>query len=476
MDEKERALVINSDPPTRIAIFNCLLNSGYEVSWVRDKDEAVKLMHAHQPRFLIVDVKDHDYTKEISMLPNSFDPPCPIVLLLEKENIETFKEVNGNPRISCIKKPIVPKDLINTLKNLSSPAIPEKGSDYDYITKNNKRSDDYWLVFNNSRNMEDVKLLVDQLAGTNITVLIRGENGVGKDLVAKALYTRSNKNSGPFIKVNCAALPKDLMESELFGHEKGAFTGAIQSKPGKFDLAADGTIFLDEISEIDYSLQAKLLQVLQDGEFSRLGGEQNIRTNARVIASTKADLEKWTREGVFRKDLYYRLNAVCIPVPPLRERKEDIPLLAEYFVDLFARQYKKTVPSLSEETTKRMLGYHWPGNVRELQNAIKNFVLFGDEKTITEAVGKQGEEQIQVPSFDHTEKDGTDPFEAILEGKSLREVTKKAVEEAEKQVILKVLSKTRWNRKKACEILELSYKSMLFKIREYGLDRYRQEN
>lgn len=477
MKEKERALIINSDPQTRIAIFNCLLSSGYEVSWVKNRDEALKLGRVHQPNFLIVDVKDNEDPSQLLQFPEASDcSSWPVLYLMEKGNLETFKKTIGEQRISCVKKPIVPKDLIEALKDLSAPSRPEKSADYALTTQRNEISDVYHLFFSNSRNMEDLKFKVDHIAKTDITILIMGENGAGKELLAKAIYEVSNQSSGPFVKVNCASIPKDLMESELFGYERGAFTGANQGKPGKFDLAMDGTIFLDEVSEIDYSLQAKLLQVLQNGEFSRLGGGQNVSTNARIIASTKVDLELWIKEGRFRKDLFYRLNMICIPIPPLRERKEDIPQLAAYFGNLFAGQYKKEQPSLSEETIERLMEYHWPGNVRELQNVVKNIVLCGEERSVIEALRGDEKEQNQELLFYPTEREKSDLFEDILGGKSLREVSKRAVEKAEKKLILKVLSKTRWNRRKACEKLDLSYKTMLFKIREYGLDRLRSDS
>src|SRR5437762_10476657 len=240
----------------------------------------------------------------------------------------------------------------------------------------------YNMHFGNSERMAEVQDLIDRVADTDVTVLIRGESGTGKELVARALYASSLRRDKPFVKVNCAALPTELLESELFGFERGAFTGAIQHKPGKFEFANHGTMFLDEIGDMSFPLQAKLLQVLQDGEFARLGGKHDVRVDVRVVAATNKDLEHAVADAHFREDLFFRLNVVSIHLPPLRERREEIPFLTEHFLKKHSVQYHKAYTDLSQETMRLFMDYDWPGNIRELENLIKRTVVLGTETPI----------------------------------------------------------------------------------------------
>ena len=238
------------------------------------------------------------------------------------------------------------------------------------------------MLFGNSERMLEVRDLIERVSDTDVTVLIRGESGTGKELVARALHERSLRRDKPFVKVNCAALPTELLESELFGFEKGAFTGAIQHKPGKFEFANHGTMFLDEIGDMSFPLQAKLLQVLQDGEFSRLGGKADVQVDVRVIAATNRDLETAVAQGQFREDLYFRLNVVTINLPPLRERREEIPVLTDHFLKKYSVQYNKPMTAVSAELARQFVEYDWPGNVRQLENLIKRMVVLGTEAPI----------------------------------------------------------------------------------------------
>ena len=305
--------------------------------------------------------------------------------------------------------------------------------------------------------------MIGQVADTDVTVLIHGESGVGKEPVARALHYRSARKDKPFIKVNCAALPEELLESELFGYEKGAFTGAYNRKPGKFELAHGGTIFLDEIAEISPSLQAKLLQVLQDGEFARLGGKQDIQVNVRVLVATNKNLEEYVRNGRFREDLYYRLNVLNIHVPPLRERRNEIAALAHYFLEHYGRKYGKSFPSLSPETNTLLLGHGWPGNVRELENMMKRLVVLGDEEAIKQALTGQ------PPEPEPAETKAIFQPAAGPKTISLKEISRRAAVQAEREVIQKTLEQTHWNRKMAAKLLAISYKALLYKIKECGL-------
>ncbi len=318
------------------------------------------------------------------------------------------------------------------------------------------------IIFGKSEKMKEVERMVDQVANTDITVLIRGESGTGKELVAREICGRSSRKNKPFVKVNCAAIPSGLLESELFGFEKGSFTGAISKKPGKFEFANHGTIFLDEISELHPSLQAKLLHVLQDKEFSRLGGDEDVAVDVRVITATNRQIEKELQNGNFREDLYYRINVVSIHLPPLRERKEDILELAEHFLQKYSCLFEKRVSPLSQAVLDSLLSYHWPGNVRELENIIKKVVVLENEELATR----------DLTSFSRTP--GNEHVQNVRTGRpSLKKVGKLAAQEAEKELIMDTLLETRWNRKRAAELLDISYKALLYKIKQSGLSKRR---
>ena len=314
------------------------------------------------------------------------------------------------------------------------------------------------IVFSNSSKMNKIKTVIDEIAKTDITVLIKGESGTGKELLAQTIHSSSNRKEKPFVKVNCAAIPRGLLESELFGFEKGAFTGAHFKKPGKFELANHGTILLSDIAEMDISIQAKLLEVLQDGMFSRLGGDGEVMVNTRVIATTKDHLEKSMVEGHFREDLFFRINVINITVPPLRERKDQILPLSQYYFDFYKKKYERDVPlfSFSSEVIKVLKEYPWPGNIRELENMIKRIVLFGEEDIVLESLLKR--------QLDHGMNS------APLENFNLKEAGKRAAEEAEKKIIQNTLQETHWNRKKTAQLLHVSYKALLYKIQKYHLD------
>jgi two-component system response regulator AtoC len=272
------------------------------------------------------------------------------------------------------------------------------------------------------------------------------------------------------VKVNCAALPSELLESELFGFEKGAFTGAQKRKLGKFEFANGGTIFLDEISEIHPSLQAKLLQVLQDGEFSRLGGEGDVRVDTRIIAATNRNLEEAVQAGTFREDLFYRLNVVTIQLPPLRDRKDAIPLLVDFFFQKYNEQYGKSQPPLAPDTQATLMNYHWPGNVRELENMVKRMVVLGNERAVLQEIAHKGAES--PPEAEGAAVIDMEALGAELtngKGIDLKAISKRAAQVAEKRVIERVLQQTRWNRKEAAERLQISYKALLYKMKEAGL-------
>ena len=300
--------------------------------------------------------------------------------------------------------------------------------------------------------MRAITRMVDRVARTDVPVLISGESGVGKERVSQRLHQHSRRRHRPFVKVNCAALPFNLLESELFGHERGAFTGADRQKPGKFALAHRGTIFLDEVGEMPMEIQAKLLQVLQDGEFSPLGSDRDIRVDVRAIAATNRDLLRLDDAGEFREDLYYRLNVINIHIPPLRERRDEIPLLVDHFLGRYAQQYDRTPLPPSPAAMRGLLLHAWPGNVRELENLVKRVVVLGAKEWLDRAV---------VP----------DPAPRVEETLGLKEIARRAAREAERQALLTVLQSVHWHRAAAARILRVSYKTLHGRLRDLDIDR-----
>jgi len=316
-----------------------------------------------------------------------------------------------------------------------------------------------------SAKMQPIRELIAKVAATNTTVLLRGESGVGKEVVAHAIHVASPRAHRQFLKVNCAALPGELLESELFGHEKGAFTGAYRQKPGKFEAADHGTLMLDEIGEMPLRLQAKLLHVLQDGEFSRVGGEKVIGTDVRLIASTNRDLETAMRAHQFREDLYYRLNVIEIRIPPLRERREEIPGLVDFFGRRYNAQYGRKV-DIPAETVQAFMDYHWPGNIRELENAIKRMIVLGSARPVHQEI------LASVGRAPRPQGAGVAAAGTALNPESmigLKEIARQAAREAERVAIKEVLDRVHWNRAKAARLLQISYKALLYKIVQCGL-------
>lgn len=304
--------------------------------------------------------------------------------------------------------------------------------------------------------MQAVRSRLGKVAAANVPVLITGESGTGKDIVARMIHMLSPWKSGPYVKVNCPAIPGTLLESELFGYEKGAFTGAFGSKPGRVELAHRGTLFLDEISELDMSLQSKLLQLLQDGQFCRIGAQEDKKVEVRVVCATNRHLETEIESGTFRQDLYYRINVVNLRMPALRERRGDIEDLAHYFLEYYNRKFNCRARPLSNEVFGVLQKYHWPGNIRELENMIKRYVILGHEEVITnDLVARE-------PDFFNPEISLDGPI-------SLKKVTRQAVRELERKIILKVLQQHHWNRKQAARTLSISYRALLYKIRDAGL-------
>ncbi len=327
---------------------------------------------------------------------------------------------------------------------------------------------DFPNLFSTSPRMAEIRETIDKVATTSATVLVRGESGVGKEIVARMIFARSERNRKPFIKVNCAAIPNDLLESELFGYEAGAFTGAQRSKPGKFELANGGTLFLDEIGEMHPLLQAKLLHVLQDGEFARLGAKHDTAVDVRVLCATNKMLEQRVAEGLFREDLFYRINVVTVHIPPLRERRDEIPVLLRYFVEKYSAVYRRHVAPFDDATFKFLASYSWPGNIRELENLCKRYVIVGGATQIVRELSAHAAER-QALALSQPEAQASAKAPTRVESSdqiSLLEIGRRAAWQAERQAIQETLIQTKWNRKEAAKRLQVSYKALLNKIRQ----------
>jgi transcriptional regulator with PAS, ATPase and Fis domain len=312
------------------------------------------------------------------------------------------------------------------------------------------------------------------VADSELTVLIRGESGTGKEIVARLLHQMSGRRNKPFIKVNCAAIPRDLLEAELFGYEKGAFTGAHKNKQGRFELANKGTIFLDEIGDMPLELQSKLLQVLEQQEFVRVGGIQNIHVDVRIICATNRNLELAISEKGFRDDLFYRLNEISLFLPALRERREDIPVLVSHFVEKYNKLYDKQLNGVGSDTITQLMDFHWPGNVRQLENMIKQVVVREDETIIANLIASSSNQPMAgSPTTRPVANSLSQPQAANdcpSDSYSLKDRIGKKIAEEEKKLIAEVLHKTNWNRRKAADLLEISYRSLLYKIKDYNLN------
>jgi two-component system, NtrC family, response regulator AtoC len=316
------------------------------------------------------------------------------------------------------------------------------------------------VIFGQTAVLREVRQKLERVAGANISILITGESGTGKDIIARLLHLYSPWSGGPFVKVNCPAIPGSLLESELFGYEKGAFTGAIGNKPGRVEMAHRGTLFLDEISELDPSLQAKLLQLLQDGQFSRIGSQEDKKVEVRVVSATNRDLHQEIDVGNFRHDLFYRVAAMVIHVPALRERAVDIPLICEYLLQYYNDKLNGRAPMLRPALLAKMQRYSWPGNIRQLENLIKRYVVMGtDDVIVSELV--QNNDRDAIPEF---------TFDGPV---SLKNLTRQTVRKIEARIILGALHANNWNRKKAARALGISYRALLYKLKEVGIPQRR---
>src|SRR5438270_1888612 len=387
LNGKLQVMVVDDDVTMCNFLRSFLCDRGYSAITVGSAEEAVKRYHAERPAAVILGVVipgTMDGLEALAAL-KKIDREVPIIVVSGQGRTTTVVQAMKLGASDFVSKPFDATDLEVPLAN----ALKQRQLSREVATLREQlqSQEQHNLLFGNSEKMAEVRDLIERVADTDVTCLIRGESGTGKELVARALYASSHRRDKPFVKVNCAALRTELLESELFGFERGGFTGAIQQKPGKFEFANRGTIFLDEIGDMSYPLQAKLLQVLQDHEFTRLGGKQDIRVDVRVIAATNKDLQKACGEGQFRDDLFFRLNVVSIDLPPLRERRDEIPVLTEYFLRKYSTEYNRPHSEVSPETMHLFMDYAWPGNIRELQNLVRRIVVLGTEAPVRKEIG-----------------------------------------------------------------------------------------
>ena len=420
-------------------------------------------------------------------------PDLQVVMLSGREQASTIVEAVRLGAADYVIKPDDPEGLGEIALDSAIKNAIEKMRLVSEITELRRQltddQDRAFLFWGNSPEMQTIATVIEQVADSDVTVLIRGESGVGKELVARAIHTRSSRKDRPFVKVNCAALPAELLESELFGHEKGAFTGAATTRIGKFEQADTGTIFLDEIGEMKPALQAKLLHVLQDAQFTKLGSNKAINVDVRVVAATNRDLDSMLIRGEFREDLYYRLKVIEVTVPPLRERRAEIHHLADFFMDRYARRYNRPVRQLSPELHELFLTYDWPGNIRELENMMKRLVILQDEQLVVREVTRTARSSVafaaagasvrmpngSIPAepedFEIDDEAVPDEPAAPSTGSRLADAAKAASTKAERAMIEETLQQVRWNRRRAAEQLGVSYKTLLNKIKECGISR-----
>ncbi len=452
-------LVVESDGDQRRRVVSQLSGWGYTPMPAASAEEALEMIGRTRFAFSIVAIRLPGMSG-IEFLRRAHDvcESGPVIMVADSGPSSQIVEAIQVGADDFIRRPYTAEDLENAIKGLAAKMRPQATAAAPADDNGDRLERELKLLV--SPQMREIQGIVEQAARADVTVLICGETGVGKELIARSIHVHSPRRRAAFVKVNCAAVPRELLESELFGHERGAFTGAHQRKPGRFELADGGTIFLDEIGELHPALQAKLLHVLQDGEFSRVGGQHNINVDVRVICATNRDLAREVAGARFREDLFYRLNVINILVPPLRERREEIPGLVHYFVERYSRLFNFPEPEISDDAMTALLQYNWPGNIRELENFIKRMIVLQD-LSLPHAL-------LSVSAMPAPTPDGAEPF-AATKGLSLKEISRRAVLEAERQVIRRALEQCRWNRVKTAKMLKISYRALLYKIKDMGL-------
>ena len=443
-------LLVDDEKGLRDILSKILRKEGYGVITACDGQQAIDKVKNYHPALTFLDLKmpGMDGIETLSKI-RKFDDELIIIILTAYGTIESAVKATKLGAYDYITKPFQQEKIKILIQNaLGISPLTEK---VDYLHSEVREKYEFKNIVGTSKKIQLIYDLIEKVAPTDITVLLRGESGTGKELLAQAIHLHSLRKANPFVAIDVASLPSTLVESELFGYEKGAFTGAEARKLGKFELAQRGTIFLDEIGNLTSDLQVKLLRVLEEREIERVGGKTKTKLDIRLITATNTDLEKAVKKGTFREDLYYRINVFPIDLPPLRERREDIPLLIEYFLKEFRKRYNKKVRDVSSKVMKIFLNYDWPGNVRELKNAIESASLLADGI-------------IQVKDLPlHLQK-------AMMKEEENGGSLKKTAQQVEKEIIIGALEKNNWNKSKTAKLLKIDYKTLYNKIKQYQIN------
>ena len=460
---RPRALIVDKDSVETKALLATLEADGFDVKWVKDGEQAFNVLDAPGPdeaggatapgpEVVITELRaqrvDGMRLLEVAKRRN---PEVCVILIADAATIELATEAMREGAYDFQTRPLnLPKMIAVIRRALGHQQLVGRVSDLAERLDERARVPS---LTGHSRAMQDLYARIAQVAGTRATVLIQGETGTGKELIAKAIHQLSPRKNDRFVKLHCAELSENIIESELFGHERGAFTGAEQQRRGRFELADQGTLFVDEISEVPMNIQTKLLRVLQDRQFERVGGEETVTVDARVIAAANKSLELLVARGEFREDLYYRLRVVLLEVPPLRERRDDIPLLVEEFIHAFNKEHARKVTGMTRGVVDRMMQYDWPGNVRELKNTVEEMVLFTQ--------GKRALDVSDLPIALRQQRPSTAPELHLAVGMSMQEIERAAIEATLRQV--------GYDKQKAAKTLGIGLRTLYRKVKEYGL-------
>jgi DNA-binding NtrC family response regulator len=457
---KRSILVVDDDRNVRRSLTDFLSSCGYAVECLKSGDQAAaRLAGGYVPSLILLDVMMPGISgiEALESL-KRINSAIPVIILSAAGQTRTVVDAMKMGASDFLVKPFEEPELELAIEN-----VIEKQKLKEEV-KTLRRQLDAYIDAGNilSSNPKILKILeiAQHVANTDVPVLIGGESGVGKEVLARYIHSHSIRRDKSFVKVNCAALPNDLLESELFGCERGAFTGAFSNRPGKFDLADGGTLLLDEIGATTPQLQARLLRVLQDSEYTRLGGKRSVRLDVRVIASTNVNLAENVASGKFREDLYFRLNVIRVDIPPLRERREDIPILCNYFLARYRDRYRSAVEEVSPALMDSFVRYDWPGNVRQLENAIKRYLILPEMSLTLAELKEQGQSNV-VPMT----------LQARDSHLSLKDVGARAAQQAEKDLALRILAETGWNRKQAARRMNICYKALLNKLKRWQMDK-----
>ncbi len=444
-------LIVDDEKNIREGLRLVLKKDNHTVFLAPDGSDAISILKNNEIDLVITDLKmpNMDGENLLAYIMKDF-PGIPVIVLTGHGTVETAVKAMRDGAYDFLTKPL----NIEKLSIIVERALSKRLLEIENRKLQSKLSIYFGNLIGKSERMASVLNIVEQVAPTKASVLVLGENGVGKELVANLIKDLSTRNDKPFIKLHCSALSESLLESELFGHEKGAFTGAVKSKKGRFELADGGTIFLDEIGEISHTIQVKLLRILQEKTFERVGGESTLSVDVRIIAATNRDLKKEVDEGRFREDLYYRLNVVQVVVPPLRERKDDIPLLISHFLLELCRESNKSIFEITNKAKNALYNYSWPGNVRELRNAIESAVVLTKDAVI---------DIDDLPPHLRGEEDGVDYMKIKMPVK---------MDEIEKQAILFTLKLSKGNKTMAAELLNMNRKTLYTKLNEYDYEKH----